>query len=77
MLSGARCRCSRSSPSGFPAVADDAAARRRANHIRALAIPNYRRYFAGQSISLIGTWMQMAAQSWLVLTLTHSAPTLG
>jgi MFS family permease len=43
----------------------------------ALAIPNYRRYFAGQSISLTGTWMQMAAQSWLVLTLTHSATTLG
>jgi MFS family permease len=43
----------------------------------ALAIPNYRRYFAGQSISLIGTWMQMAAQSWLVLTLTGSAATLG
>jgi MFS family permease len=43
----------------------------------ALAIPNYRRYVAGQSISLIGTWMQMAAQSWLVLTLTGSATTLG
>jgi MFS family permease len=43
----------------------------------ALAIPNYRRYMAGQSISLIGTWMQMVAQSWLVLTLTHSATTLG
>ncbi|HEY2202605.1 MAG TPA: MFS transporter [Solirubrobacteraceae bacterium] len=43
----------------------------------ALAIPNYRRYFAGQTISLTGTWMQMAAQSWLVLTLTHSATTLG
>jgi MFS family permease len=43
----------------------------------ALAIPNYRRYMAGQSISLIGTWMQMAAQSWLVLTLTGSATTLG
>jgi MFS family permease len=43
----------------------------------ALAIPNYRRYIAGQSVSLIGTWMQMAAQSWLVLTLTHSATTLG
>jgi MFS family permease len=43
----------------------------------ALAIPNFRRYFAGQSISLTGTWMQMAAQSWLVLTLTHSATTLG
>lgn len=26
-----------------------------------LAIPNYRRYYAGQSISLIGTWMQMTA----------------
>jgi MFS family permease len=43
----------------------------------ALAIPNYRRYFAGQSISLIGTWMQMAAQAWLVLTLTHSSTKLG
>lgn len=43
----------------------------------ALAIPNYRRYIAGQSVSLIGTWMQMAAQSWLVLTLSHSSVTLG
>jgi MFS family permease len=43
----------------------------------ALAVPNYRRYIGGQSISLIGTWMQMAAQSWLVLTLTGSATTLG
>jgi MFS family permease len=43
----------------------------------ALAIPNYRRYVAGQSVSLVGTWMQMAAQSWLVLTLTGSATTLG
>jgi MFS family permease len=43
----------------------------------ALAVPNFRRYYAGQSLSLIGTWMQMAAQSWLVLTLTHSATTLG
>ena len=43
----------------------------------ALAIPNYRRYISGQSISLVGTWMQMAAQSWLVLTLTHSSTALG
>jgi MFS family permease len=43
----------------------------------ALSIPNYRRYYAGQSISLIGTWMQMTAQSWLVLTLTHSGAALG
>jgi MFS family permease len=43
----------------------------------ALSVPNYRRYFAGQSISLIGTWMQMTAQSWLVLSLTHSSAALG
>jgi MFS family permease len=39
--------------------------------------PNYRRYFTGQSISLIGTWMQSVAQSWLVLQLTGSATALG
>ena len=43
----------------------------------AFAVPNYRRYYGGQSISLIGTWMQMTAQSWLVLSLTHSATWLG
>jgi MFS family permease len=43
----------------------------------ALAVPNYRRYYSGQSISLIGTWMQMTAQSWLVYTLTHSGTMLG
>jgi MFS family permease len=43
----------------------------------ALAIPNYRRYVRGQAVSLVGTWMQMAAQAWLVLTLTRSATTLG
>jgi MFS family permease len=43
----------------------------------ALSVPNYRRYSAGQAISLIGTWMQMTAQSWLVITLTHSGAALG
>lgn len=43
----------------------------------ALEVPNYRRYIGGQSVSLIGTWMQMAAQSWLVLKLTGSATWLG
>jgi MFS family permease len=43
----------------------------------ALSVPNYRRYYSGQSISLIGTWMQMTAQAWLVLTLTHSSTWLG
>jgi MFS family permease len=43
----------------------------------ALSVPNYRRYFAGQAVSLIGTWMQMTAQAWLVLSLTHSSAMLG
>lgn len=43
----------------------------------ALAIPNYRRYYAGQAVSLVGTWMQTVAQSWLVLQLTHSATSIG
>jgi len=43
----------------------------------ALAVPNYRRYIRGQSVSLVGTWMQMTAQSWLVLTLTGSSTALG
>ena len=52
---------------------------RRISHttFAALEVPNYRRYISGQSVSLAGTWMQMAAQSWLVLTLTHSAAALG
>jgi MFS family permease len=43
----------------------------------ALSIPNYRRYFFGQSVSLVGTWMQSIAQGWLVYTLTNSATALG
>lgn len=42
-----------------------------------LANPNYRKYFFGQSTSLVGTWMQSTAQSWLVLVLTHSATAIG
>ena len=43
----------------------------------ALQVPNYRRYISGQSVSLIGTWMQMTAQAWVVLTLSHSSTVLG
>ena len=43
----------------------------------AFAVPNYRHYMSGQAVSLVGTWMQMIAQSWLVLTLTHSSIDLG
>ncbi len=42
-----------------------------------LSNPNYRKYFFGQTTSLLGTWMQMTAQSWLVFTLTHSATKIG
>jgi MFS family permease len=42
-----------------------------------LQVRNYRLYFIGQSVSLCGTWMQAVAQSWLVLTLTHSGVALG
>jgi MFS family permease len=43
----------------------------------AMTIPNFRRFFYGQSTSLIGTWMQSVAQSWVVFTLTHSAAAIG
>jgi MFS family permease len=42
-----------------------------------LRIRNYRYYFAGQSLSLVGTWMQSIAQSWLVFTWTHSGFQVG
>ena len=42
-----------------------------------LGNPNYRRYFTGQAISMTGTWMQIVAQSWLVLQLSGSATALG
>ena len=44
---------------------------------RAFKSHNYRLYFAGQSVSLIGTWMQKTAVSWVVYSLTHSKLMLG
>ncbi len=44
---------------------------------RALRYRNFRLFVAGQSISLIGTWMTRLATSWLVYRLTHSALLLG
>ncbi len=38
---------------------------------------NYRLYFIGQSVSLIGTWMQKTAVSWVIYSLTHSTFMLG
>ncbi|WP_243372460.1 MFS transporter [Geotalea sp. SG265] len=45
--------------------------------LRALSSRNYRLFFAGQSISLVGTWMQQVAMSWLVYRLTGSMVLLG
>lgn len=44
---------------------------------RAFKYPNYRLYFMGQGVSLIGSWMQAVAMSWLVYRMTHSAFLLG
>ena len=38
---------------------------------------NYRLFFGGQLVSLIGTWMQMVAEGWLVYQLSNSSFTLG
>lgn len=45
--------------------------------LRALRSRNYRLFVAGQGVSLVGTWMQQVAMSWLVYRLTGSALLLG
>ena len=45
--------------------------------LRALASRNYRLYFFGQAVSLLGTWMQQIAMRWLVYRLTKSELLLG
>ncbi len=42
-----------------------------------LQVPNYRRYFAGQVVSLSGNWMQTVAEMWLVVQLTGSGVAVG
>jgi MFS family permease len=42
-----------------------------------LGIPNYRRYFAGQIISISGNWMQTVAEMWLIVQLTGSGVSVG
>lgn len=45
--------------------------------LRAFQHRNYRLFYMGQSISLIGTWMQTIAQAWLVLEITDSQVAVG
>ncbi len=42
-----------------------------------LSVPNYRRYFAGQVVSISGNWMQTVAELWLVVRLTESGLAVG
>jgi len=49
----------------------------RGRTFESLSVPNYRKFFLGQAISLAGTWMQSVALAWLVLQLTGSATWLG
>lgn len=48
-----------------------------ASSLRAFRHRNFRLFYAGQAISLVGSWMQAVAQSWLVLVLTNDPLMLG
>jgi MFS family permease len=65
------------SNSADPDVSENAPASRFSHAWRALKHRNFRLYFTGQSVSLIGTWMTRVATSWLVYRLTGSALLLG
>lgn len=45
--------------------------------LRSLSSKNFRYFVSGQSVSMLGTWMQKVAVSWIVYQLTHSAFFLG
>lgn len=49
----------------------------RGRRSRALGHSNYRLFFGGQAASLIGMWLQLTAQSWLIFRLTGSAAAVG
>ena len=59
------------------APAETAPNRQRPKLLRALSSRNYRLFFGGQSVSLIGTWITRIATSWLVYRLTGSDLLLG
>src|SRR5258708_39854250 len=45
--------------------------------VRAFRHRNFRLYFSGQSVSLVGTWVQQIALGWTIYQLTHSSLLLG
>jgi MFS family permease len=45
--------------------------------VSSLSVPNYRRYFTGQVVSVSGNWMQIVAEVWLILKLTGSGTAVG
>ncbi len=61
----------------MPVPSSAASAPRLADALRALRHRDFRLYFFGQMVSLIGTWMQAVAQGWLMHRLTNSAFMLG
>jgi MFS family permease len=63
--------------SARPWILLDELTRRVPRFTRALRHRNYRLFFSGQLVSLVGTWMQGIAESWLVYRLTGSAALLG
>lgn len=58
-------------------TAYDSAASKLPGPLRALAHRNFRFYFCGQAISVLGSWIQQVALAWLVYRLTGSAVLLG
>jgi len=42
-----------------------------------LSVPNYRRYFGGQIVSITGNWMQIVGEMWLMVKLTGSGVSVG
>ena len=45
--------------------------------VTSLRVPNYRRYFTGQVVSISGNWMQIVAEMWLIVQLTGSGAAVG
>jgi MFS family permease len=45
--------------------------------VSSLSVPNYRRYFVGQVVSISGNWMQIVAEMWLIVNLTGSGLAVG